>query len=449
MWLMTKYGFFSIEQHPRDKSQFFVSAQVRDDLAVLKDTVGLSTEVLPLSDAPYRYGMVIDAEGLSRLLARLGQDIDYKHFEEAVRQQPEQQARVEAYRQVSDLLSRVPDSTSYLGDRSDRFSTASVTVEEFQENPDFYRSLFSPAQEEEPSPPQEEESLPYADHSMTLDEEDEAILDQVWANNEDADEDLDLLEDPDAPDQEAEQSPRSKMFNLFMQRASNSEHPMDATSQKQMLLEQLAEKRQLTVWQGFHQLAEYHNGVYECNHVSPYTKGAGDVDAAVFILLQDWSSDEMLKGPICQDSVQFGHATYIGTNKKLKELLARHLGLELSQTYGTNLFPFIKPGKMNASIPQKYMVQAAREFALPQIDIVQPKLVICFGLSTFNAVRSVLGLDKVPTVEAGIASPFTHNGIRVWLQAHTGMLGQNNRNRGGINRVEQDWKQMAGELFGL
>ena len=32
-------------------------------------------------------------------------------------------------------------------------------------------------------------------------------------------------------------------------------------------------------------------------------------------------------------------------------------------------------------------VRAANEFALPQIQIVEPKIVICLGLATFNALR--------------------------------------------------------------
>lgn len=215
---------------------------------------------------------------------------------------------------------------------------------------------------------------------------------------------------------------------------------------KEAALKLLAEKRKQTVWHGFHQLVEYHDGIYECDHVSPYTKGAGNVDASIFILLQDWSSDESLRGSICRDCVAFGHTRSIFTNIRLKELLDRHLGLTLSQTYGTNLFPFIKPGPMNASIPQRYMVQAATEFALPQIDIVGPRLVICFGVKTFNAMRRAVGLPTVSNVETGITSPFSYRDARIWLQAHSGPLGQNNRNKWGVNRVESDWQQMTREL---
>jgi hypothetical protein len=37
-------------------------------------------------------------------------------------------------------------------------------------------------------------------------------------------------------------------------------------------------------------IGDYHDGAYECERVSPYTKTAGNVDADVMVLLQDWAS---------------------------------------------------------------------------------------------------------------------------------------------------------------
>ena len=215
---------------------------------------------------------------------------------------------------------------------------------------------------------------------------------------------------------------------------------------KTKLLTELAHKRQQAKWDGFHQLAEYHNGIYECDFVSPYTKSAGNVDADIFILLQDWCSHEKLSGQICADSRDLGHTRSVPTNQNLKRLLQQHLGLKLDETYGTNLFPFIKKGDMSSSLPLKAMIRAAEEFALPQIEIVAPKIVICLGLNTFRALRIATGLGNVKNFEDAFNQPFEHHGSRIWLQAHTGRLGQNNRNAGGVNRVDQDWQIMAQSL---
>jgi restriction system protein len=189
-------------------------------------------------------------------------------------------------------------------------------------------------------------------------------------------------------------------------------------------------------------IGAYHDGVYECDHVSPYTKSAGNCDADIMVMLQDWNSDECLSGPVKQCRVELGYNPDNDTNVNLIRLLRETFGITLADTYATNLFPFAKGGRMNADIPRDDMLRAAREFALPQIRIVKPKLVICLGLSTFNALRQASGWSRCSPLELAISKPFNIDTASVWCQAHTGRLGQNNRNKGGVNRVSQDWQRM-------
>jgi restriction system protein len=188
-------------------------------------------------------------------------------------------------------------------------------------------------------------------------------------------------------------------------------------------------------------LAEYHGGVYECDHVSPYTKTAGNLDSPIFILLQDWSSDDRLRGPLDPDAVHLGHMPNLPTNRNLRALLRKTFGRELEDVYATNLFPFIKPGGMSRRIPALDLDRAAREFALPQIRIVKPTVVVCLGLVTFNAVRRACGLRPCVRIAQAIESPFAFETSRVWCQAHTGAFGQNTRG----TRVDADWKAMEAE----
>ena len=113
--------------------------------------------------------------------------------------------------------------------------------------------------------------------------------------------------------------------------------------------------------------------------MSPYTKSARNHDAPIFVLLQDWSSEDRLNGPLDQDAIEHGHTPSLPTNRRLNQLLGRFFNVTLADTYATNLFPFIKPGSLSAPIPFKDLVRAAREYALPQISIVGPRLVICLG----------------------------------------------------------------------
>jgi uracil-DNA glycosylase len=192
-------------------------------------------------------------------------------------------------------------------------------------------------------------------------------------------------------------------------------------------------------------LADYHDGAYEKDFVSPYTASAGNVDATVMILLQDWSSDESLRGHFDPETALLGLTPSLPTNRNLSRLLQEHFGLTLDHTYATNLFPFIKPGALNAPIPARAVMRAAREFAIPQMEIVRPRLLICLGLLTGNAIRRALGIEPARRLDAAIADPFSYRDTRVWCQAHTGGLGQNLRGRA---RVAQDWEAMRLDAFG-
>jgi restriction system protein len=108
------------------------------------------------------------------------------------------------------------------------------------------------------------------------------------------------------------------------------------------------------------------------------------------IVLQDWISHEGITrrgfDPIIQ---QLGHDPKIQTNIRLKRWLGEYFGLDLSDVYGTNIFPFIKPGGMSKAIPIQDLRRAAAKFTLPEIELVQPKVVIAFGARTAKALADV------------------------------------------------------------
>jgi hypothetical protein len=207
----------------------------------------------------------------------------------------------------------------------------------------------------------------------------------------------------------------------------------------------LATLRKNTRWPDYKCIGDYHGGAYECDFVSPYTKSAGNVDAELMVLLQDWASDDVLSRPLLHDRIILGHDSTVRTNQRLRRLLLQHFRMELEQVYATNLFPFVKLGAKNARIPIRDLVRAAREFAVPQIEVVRPRLVVCLGKATFDAIAVAVGRRPTESIEHAIdvASPLYFAGTQVWCQAHTSQQGTNNRNRNGLDQVEKDWARMA------
>ena len=129
-----------------------------------------------------------------------------------------------------------------------------------------------------------------------------------------------------------------------------------STRYKRRRLYALAQVRRAERWNGYTNLDEYHQGFYECNHVSPYTLGASNVDADVLLLLQDWSSRDWLLKNRSYEVRTLGHEPKLATNKKVQEVLLKHLRVRLCDTYATNLFPLIKPGPLSTKIRMSHLV---------------------------------------------------------------------------------------------
>lgn len=208
---------------------------------------------------------------------------------------------------------------------------------------------------------------------------------------------------------------------------------------KRAALQQLAINRQQARWPGYTNIGDFHGGAYECLHVCPYTKSAGNVDAAIMVMLQDWASEDWLNGELDEHARQHGYSDRLPTNRNLIRLLQANFRMPLWRTYATDLFPFIKPGHMGRKIPRRDLVRAAMEFALPQVRIVNPKLVICLGLQTYNALRKACGLTHLRRLAEAIDAPYTFQTARIWCQAHTGGRGQAMRGR---LKVLEDWARM-------
>jgi uracil-DNA glycosylase len=213
----------------------------------------------------------------------------------------------------------------------------------------------------------------------------------------------------------------------------------DSLADKRVRLLELGRKRRASRWPPHKTIGDYDDGKEESVWVSPITELACNVNAEIMILMQDWSSDESMKK---------GGEEPWSADINLERLLKRHFRLAPSETFITNVFPFIKLGARSAPINMKDLVRAAKEFALPQVEIVAPKIAVCLGLATYNAVRRAAGIRPVTPLEVAIQSPFAFGPTRIWCQAHTGRLGTIGRNKGGVDRVNDDWARMAAAFFG-
>jgi len=181
---------------------------------------------------------------------------------------------------------------------------------------------------------------------------------------------------------------------------------------KSQKLLRLAKLRQERAYDGYNPIGFYEDGFYECDYVSPYSKSAHNVNAEVFIILQDWSSHDNMHGK-CEETNRLGYTPEVKTNKKLINLLSEYFNLELKHTYATNLFPFIKMGDMSANIPIKDMRKSAEQFTLPMIDIIKPKISIALGRKTFDALS-----DACKDKQESSSDSFMYKNTKIFHQPH-------------------------------
>ena len=91
---------------------------------------------------------------------------------------------------------------------------------------------------------------------------------------------------------------------------------------------------------------------------------------------------------------------------------------------------------MSAKIPPKDMQRAAKEFTLPMIEIIKPKIVIALGKETFCALYNVCG-HKTECKK----NPFKLGDTKVFWQYHPAARISN-------EKKSENWKQMKDYLNG-
>lgn len=212
---------------------------------------------------------------------------------------------------------------------------------------------------------------------------------------------------------------------------------LEGNEEKVKRLKVLGQKRKDkdNFYKDYYNLSDFEAGKkYDSDYVSPYTKGSGRVDSDIFILLQDWASKDAIEKGLGKETVIKGYSSRFPTNKNLETLLQKTFNRNLSNVFTTNLFPYIKPGENNASIPKRVLVKAFEDFALPQIEIVKPRLVICCGAAVYNSAIKHLRHQHP------FESHFIDNGIMFYHQSHPGVRGT--QNAGGMATVENNWNKM-------
>ncbi|MBM74898.1 MAG: hypothetical protein CMK59_05820 [Proteobacteria bacterium] len=222
-----------------------------------------------------------------------------------------------------------------------------------------------------------------------------------------------------------------------------------------------------------------------CKHPSPNVYAFGNVDADVMIVMQDWSCFENLTGinkknnPVKQEDIEEGFGINTQANINLfyillkcffepnidNELLTNSKNqvdlynpqnketivsqIKKHKVYITNVFKFIKPGKMSKSISSKLLMET-KKFIKEEINTVKPKLLICVGKKAAQAIYKSLELESGVKKKMSKSSLSmkdyhlnhqTHNNTLVYCQHHTSPQSYN-KNK---DKIKQ-WNSMFAHI---
>ncbi len=194
---------------------------------------------------------------------------------------------------------------------------------------------------------------------------------------------------------------------------------------------------------GYTNFKDYHDGAYDNqDYVVPWTISACNVDSDLMLIGQDWNSHDRLSGCLDQQQAELGQIPSLKSNQNTKELLRRFLRKKFSDVYATDLFVFVKPGNMSAGIPNKDLLYSARKYALPQIEIVSPKIVVALGSKTYMSLCRAAGFSSNRSGTPRVGN--TYKGAEIIGVTHPGAMSINMR--GGIDGVADEWEYVKSRL---
>jgi hypothetical protein len=89
MWLMTKYGFYSIVQ--KQPGEYHVRSRDRKDIENLMTRLPLDqVQIIESKSSDYAFRIIVKKEDVESILKFLGETIDYDNFKDKIDQTPDQ-----------------------------------------------------------------------------------------------------------------------------------------------------------------------------------------------------------------------------------------------------------------------------------------------------------------------------------------------------------------------
>lgn len=196
-------------------------------------------------------------------------------------------------------------------------------------------------------------------------------------------------------------------------------------------------------------------GVYDSDHIGPWTLWAHDFNADLMVVGQDWGDVAYFR-----DNRGFDKPGN-PTNRELAQLL-ESIGRPIPAppsadeeerssraTCGvwlTNALLFLKSGGMSALVKQRWFRGTFGSFLREQIDIVQPRAIVALGSEAYDAIGASFERPKRPAlfrsvVESAEGVALPNSTATVFGVYHCGAKSQNMLRK--LDQQREDWGRIG------
>jgi DNA polymerase len=188
-------------------------------------------------------------------------------------------------------------------------------------------------------------------------------------------------------------------------------------------------------------------GRYDSAHIGSWTYWQGNLNAELMVVGQDWRDVRYFRENAGQDKA--GNPT----NLMLARLL-RSICIEIGSpeqptpapVFLTNAVLCLKEGGLQGPVRREWFANCGRAFLRPQIELVNPAVVVGLGKLAFEAILSAFGLP-IPRFKQAVESregTWLPNGSRLFAVYHCGQRILNTH-RPEVAQL-QDWQRIGAAL---
>lgn len=186
-------------------------------------------------------------------------------------------------------------------------------------------------------------------------------------------------------------------------------------------------------------------GKFDTNHIGPWTKWQGNINAQLMVVGQDWGDVRYFVNNQGRESASNP------TNKNLVRLL-ESIGISIlpvsnplgysGEVFLTNAILCLKDGGLQGPVKREWFGNCGAAFLRPLIELVNPKVVVSLGQLPYRAIRKLYGLPRVTFRNAVETEPgfLLPNGIRYFPMYHCGMRIINTHRR--LEQQVVDWQKV-------